>query len=135
LEKVGIEHYDRKLENFLLLGGIAKICDFGLVFDWTGRKSFRQMGYCRRGSKYRDEYALCKFLKLRIVLLFVLVSGSPGFSDQRQLTGDFGTRNNYFYFLFCDWKTSWSLLYRPIDEKERKKIEEIIQVWNFQIEN
>ena len=64
LKKVGIEHYDRKLENFLLLGGVAKICDFGLVYESTGRKSYRQMGYCRRGSKYRDVRALCKFLKL-----------------------------------------------------------------------
>ncbi|CBY15343.1 unnamed protein product [Oikopleura dioica] len=64
LENVGIWHFDRKLENFLLLCGVAKICDFGLVYELTGRKSYRQMGYCRRGSKYRDSAALCKFLKL-----------------------------------------------------------------------
>ena len=64
LEKVGIYHCDKKLENFLLLGGVAKICDFGLVFEWTGRESYRQMGYCRRGSKFKDSSALCKFLKL-----------------------------------------------------------------------
>ena len=64
LEKVGITHYDRKLENFLLLGGVVKICDFGLVREITGRRSYRQIGYCRRGRKYRDSWALCKFLKL-----------------------------------------------------------------------
>jgi len=64
LEKVGTWHYDRKLENFLLLGGVAKICDFGLVYELSGRKSYRQMGNCRRGSKYRISRALCKFLKL-----------------------------------------------------------------------
>ena len=64
LNKVGIWHVDRKLENFLTLGGVAKICDFGLVNEFTGRRSYRQMGYSRRGSKYRDEFALCKFLKL-----------------------------------------------------------------------
>jgi len=64
LEKVGITHYDRKLENFLLLGGVVKICDFGLVYEDTGRRSYRQMGYCRRGKKYRNGRALCKFLKL-----------------------------------------------------------------------
>ena len=69
LINVGIEHFDKKLENFLLLGGVAKICDFGLVWEVTGKKSYRQMGYCRRGSKFRDGYALCKFLKLRIVLM------------------------------------------------------------------
>ena len=64
LWKIGIHHYDKKLENFLLLGGVAKICDFGLIWEVTGRRSYWQMGYCRRGSKYRDSYALCKFLKL-----------------------------------------------------------------------
>jgi len=64
LEKVGIWHFDKKLENFLLLGGVAKICDFGLVREVTGRRSYRQMGYCRRGRKYRIGWALCKFLKL-----------------------------------------------------------------------
>ena len=85
LMEVGIEHFDKKLENFLLLGGVVKICDFGLVSEWTGRRSYRQMGYCRRGSKFRYEWALCKFLKLRIVLFFVKVSGSPGFSNQAGL--------------------------------------------------
>ncbi|CBY36763.1 unnamed protein product [Oikopleura dioica] len=118
LENVGIYHFDNKLENFLLLGGIAKICDFGLVREWTGRRSYRQIGYCRKGSKFRNDNAL--------------FSGSPGFSNQRQLTGNYGTGNSYFYFLFCDWKTSWSLLYRPIDEKERIKIDEKIQNCNIQ---
>jgi len=59
LSGVGIGHYDRKLENFLMLGGITKICDFGLVQENTCRKSYRQMGYCRRGSKFRYGRALC----------------------------------------------------------------------------
>ena len=63
LYEVGIMHYDKKLENFLLLAGVAKICDFGLVDEETGRRSYRQMGYSRKGSKYRDSRALCKFLK------------------------------------------------------------------------
>ena len=108
---------------------VAKICDFGLVEERTGRRGYRQIRYCRRGSKYRDADALCKFLKLLIVLVFILVSGSPGFSNQRQLIGNYGGEENYFYFLFCDWKTSWSLLYRPIDEKEREIIDKITQVW------
>ena len=33
LEEIGIHHFDRKLSNFLLIGGEVKICDFGLVFS------------------------------------------------------------------------------------------------------
>ena len=61
LEKIGIEHHDRKLSNFLLIGGEVKICDFGLVAENSKRRSYRQLGYARRGSKYRDIYALRKF--------------------------------------------------------------------------
>ena len=35
---------------------------------------------------------------------------------------------DYLYFLFCDWETSWNLLFRPIDEKEEKEIDEIVKV-------
>ena len=37
LVKIGISHYDQKLENILLLNGIPKIIDFGLVCESTGR--------------------------------------------------------------------------------------------------
>ena len=39
--------------------------------------------------------------------------------------------NNFWFFLFCDWKLFWTLLYAPIDEKERKKIDEIVKVNEF----
>jgi serine/threonine protein kinase len=61
LEKIGIEHRDRKLSNFLLIGDEVKICDFGLVKEYSGRRSYRQLGYTRKGSKYKVEQALCKF--------------------------------------------------------------------------
>ena len=61
LEEIGIDHFDRKLENFLLIGDVVKICDFGLVQEDSGRRSYRQLGYTRRGSKYRNKLALCKF--------------------------------------------------------------------------
>ena len=64
LEKIGISHRDRKLANFLLNGEIAKICDFGLVRETSGRKSYRNLGYTTRGSKYKEVNALCKFLIL-----------------------------------------------------------------------
>ena len=62
LVEIGINHYDRKLENILLLNGIPKIIDFGLVYETTGRSGYRKMGYARRGSKYRAYSALCKFI-------------------------------------------------------------------------
>jgi hypothetical protein len=36
--------------------------------------------------------------------------------------------DNFWYFMICDWKTSWSLLYKPIVEDERKKIDKILKV-------
>ena len=62
LEKIGIHHYDRKLENILLLNGIPKIIDFGLIYEETGRSGYREMGYARKGSKFRENTALCKFI-------------------------------------------------------------------------
>jgi hypothetical protein len=61
--------------------------------------------------------------------LYFLVAATPGFADQGQFTFGVGYRvDNLFYFLFCDWKSSWTLLYKPIDENERKEIDEIIKV-------
>ena len=62
LKTIGIVHHDKKLENFLLLAEEAKICDFGLVKESSGRRSYRQLGYARRGNKYRNRNALCKFI-------------------------------------------------------------------------
>ena len=56
-------------------------------------------------------------------------AGSPGFSFQNQIangSGYFG--ENIWFFLLCDWKTAWTLLYQPIDEDERKEIDEIMKV-------
>ena len=61
LEKIGIDHCDRKLSNFLRIGNVVKICDFGLVREESERRSYRQLGYARRGSKYKHQGALCKF--------------------------------------------------------------------------
>jgi serine/threonine protein kinase len=62
LEKIGISHFDQKMENILMLNGIPKIIDFGLVYEETGRNGYREMGYTRRGSKFRHQGALCKFV-------------------------------------------------------------------------
>ena len=61
--------------------------------------------------------------------LYFLVAATPGFADQAQFTAGDGYRVlNLFYFLFCDWKTAWTLLYKPIDEEERKIIDKIVEV-------
>ena len=62
LEKIGINHFDRKLENIVLMDGIPKIIDFGLICETTGRSGYREMGYARKGSKFRTNIALCKFI-------------------------------------------------------------------------
>ena len=62
LRNIGINHYDKKMENILMLNGIPKIIDFGLVYEETGRSGYREMGYTRRGSKFRNQGALRKFI-------------------------------------------------------------------------
>ena len=63
LENIGIGHYDQKMENILMLNGTPKIIDFGLVYEKTGRSGYREMGYARRGTKFRHQAALCKFIR------------------------------------------------------------------------
>ena len=68
LEYIGIRHLDRKLTNFLLIGDVVKVCDFGLVEVKSKREGYRMMGYARRGSKYRSERALRRFHGVKIFL-------------------------------------------------------------------
>jgi hypothetical protein len=64
--------------------------------------------------------------------LYFLVAATPGFAFQAQFTVGNGYEViNLFYFLFCDWNSSWTLLYKPIDENERKIIDEIVKVNQF----
>ena len=64
--------------------------------------------------------------------LYFLVAATPGFAWQGQFTtGEGYFVDNLYYFLFCDWKTGWTLLYKPIDENERKIIDEIVEVNEF----
>jgi serine/threonine protein kinase len=61
LNEIGIEHLDLKMENILMVNGIPKIIDYGLVREDTGRIGYCEMGFARRGSKFRNEGAICKF--------------------------------------------------------------------------
>ena len=67
---------------------------------------------------------------MRLIFIFrILVAGTPAFAGEAQLgAGDGVNSGDYLYFLFCDWETSWNLLFRPIDEKEEKEIDEIVEV-------
>ena len=60
LEKVGIRHSDLKLENVLLLDGVPKIIDFGLICNETEKEGYRTMGFSRSGSKFKNQAALRK---------------------------------------------------------------------------
>ena len=58
-----------------------------------------------------------------------LAAGTPGFAYQAQLTTGGGySVENIWFFLFCDWRTAWTLLFKPIDKKERKEIDKIVKV-------
>ncbi|CBY15881.1 unnamed protein product [Oikopleura dioica] len=72
LKEIGISHFDQKLENILLVDGIPKIIDFGLIREKTGRSGYREMGYARKGSKFRKAASLS--------------AATPGFADQMQFT-------------------------------------------------
>ena len=61
LRSVGIWHYDKKPENVLLKNGEPRWIDYGTLTEFTGRRSYREMGYARRGSKYRESQFLCKY--------------------------------------------------------------------------
>ena len=71
---------------------------------------------------------LVSLQKMRRFKIFS-AAGSPGFSTQNQITSGGGySAFNLYYFLFCDWKTAWTLLYMPVDDQMRKIIDEIIKV-------
>ena len=62
LNKTGLSHLDLKPDNVLMKNGVAKIIDFGIIEEGTGRKSYRSYS-CRRGEKYRNRNYLSKYKK------------------------------------------------------------------------
>ena len=46
-----------------------------------------------------------------------------------QIIGNQGySVDNIIRFIFCEWKTAWSLLFDPIDEDEKALLDEILEV-------
>jgi len=56
------------------------------------------------------------------------LAGTPGFASPEQLIGPSHRKSDNFSFgklmvmVFCNWPTSWNLLFRPITENERNQI-------------
>ena len=104
------------------------------ILGWFAKK-LEEMDTAKwdtRGEEANIEINLLFVSLFKKISLYFLVAATPGFANQAQFTfGDGYGVNNLFYFLFCDWKSSWTLLYKPIDENERKLIDEIVKVNEF----
>ena len=103
------------------------------ILDWFW-KELEEMDTAKWDT--REEEANLEIIVLSVSLfeklnLYFLVAATPGFASQAQFTFGGYKVNNIWYFLFCDWQSSWTLLYKPIDENERKIIDEIVKVNQF----
>jgi hypothetical protein len=62
--------------------------------------------------------------------MFILVAGTPGFALTEQVvgcTGDFKNKAIYI-FVLCNWRSAWSLLYKPLIKGERQEIKRRLKV-------
>ena len=62
-----------------------------------------------------------------------LGAGTAAFTSTSQLVeiGDVHTNFPVHVWTLCDWKTAWSLLFKPIEtDREREKIKKELQVCN-----
>jgi len=56
------------------------------------------------------------------------LAGTPGFASPEQLIGDSHQKSDNFSFgklmilIFCDWPTSWNIMYQPVKHSERRNI-------------
>ena len=56
------------------------------------------------------------------------LAGTPGFASPEQLIGDSHQKSDNFAFgklmimIFCDWPTSWNIMYQPVTKDERRNI-------------
>ena len=99
---------------------------------WThlGEKATDKWGTQEEGRSLITSIAYVSSLSKNYSIIFI-VAGSPGFSQNHQLTGGHGDMSsNIFVFLFCAWKTAWTLLYRPVDEMEYQELENMVKRTN-----
>ena len=77
------------------------------------------------------------------------LAGTPGFASPEQLVAQSHRKSDNYSFgklmvmVFCNWPTSWNLLFRPITENERNQIQfnqrlmhvvrELLKVKKYQI--
>ena len=111
--------------KFLIMGWYRKILEEADTDEWAT--------HGMEANLDGDVHFVSLFEKLS---LHFLVAASPGFADQAQFTlrGNGYDVVNLYFFLFSDWKTGWTLLYKPINENERKIIDEILKVSLFRVE-
>ena len=63
------------------------------------------------------------------VFYFFVDAGSPAFSYGWQIGGTYGVgRSHPHILILCEWKTAWTLLFKPIEEKEREIIKKELEV-------
>ena len=55
-------------------------------------------------------------------------AGSAGFAGGNQLVQDGGFNSALFFLILCEWNTAWILLFKPLENGERKKIFEELAV-------
>ena len=108
----------------------SKFATLVLLRHILGEEATGSLGTREEDQNIKKNQLFVNF-GIEIIFKFILVSGTPGFAGQYQLGGYGDTKNDYFLFLFCDWKTIWSMKYRPIDENQREEIDKIVKVRKY----
>ena len=91
-----------------------RLADFGIMCEASGQRSFREIGYIRKGSKFMITDG--KGLK----------GGTPGFCVGQQLYQGLASNQPLFrimVFLLCEWKTAWKINFHPLTPREQRIVD------------